>query len=358
MGRIVIYVHSLGGGAGKNAILYANILNNHGFEVLLVTAADSNNGAAKKLNANVKHLAIDARRGIRLVFLLGRAVRHFSPIKALVIGPSNLSIFVAAAVSFSFKGELIFRQSNSVSATLKYYPKPIASVKSRLFAVSLRRVSRIIALTQGLKEELVRDWGFPEQQVEIIPNGVVTGRETERRSMNVVPTFLTPARLHRQKDHETLLRAFAIVRKKVECRIVLAGDGPERERLGELVKELGVSRDVVFSGFVEDLDELYRAADVVVLASRHEGFPNVLIEAISFARPVVSTDCPTGPREIIAGDEIGLLAEVGNPCSLACAMERALSKTFRSEILLERARMFSEEKVKERVVDFFGHSFS
>jgi glycosyltransferase involved in cell wall biosynthesis len=133
--------------------------------------------------------------------------------------------------------------------------------------------------------------------------------------------FLAVGRLEPQKDHATLLRAFALLRARgVDAALVLAGDGSRRAALAGLAAELGVADRVALVGFVDNPYPLYRWATALVLSSRFEGSPNVVLEALALGVPVVSTDCPHGPSEILTAPWLGRLVAVGEPPALAEAM--------------------------------------
>jgi glycosyltransferase involved in cell wall biosynthesis len=132
-------------------------------------------------------------------------------------------------------------------------------------------------------------------------------------------------RLTRQKDFATLLRAFALVLKRRPVRLLLLGDGPERKRLESLAAELGISAVVDFYGFVANPFPFIARSDLFVLSSAWEGFGNVLVEAMALGVPVVSTDCPSGPREILHDGTLGPLVAVADHTALAEAILATLA---------------------------------
>jgi glycosyltransferase involved in cell wall biosynthesis len=139
------------------------------------------------------------------------------------------------------------------------------------------------------------------------------------------PVILAVGRLTVQKDFPTLIRAFAQVRRAHVARLVILGDGEERAAIEALTQELGVARDVSLPGFARNPYAYMARAGLFVLSSRWEGLPGVLIEALYCGVPVISTDCPSGPREILKNGQYGLLVPVGNVDKLASAMDTALA---------------------------------
>jgi glycosyltransferase involved in cell wall biosynthesis len=137
------------------------------------------------------------------------------------------------------------------------------------------------------------------------------------------PFILGAGRLVHQKGFDILIRAFSLIAADMpKLRLVIAGEGSDAQQLRQLALTLGLECRVLFLGNVGNLSVLMRNAEVFVLSSRYEGFPNVLLEALASGLPVVSTDCPSGPREILGDGEFGLLVPCENPQALADALRR------------------------------------
>ena len=162
------------------------------------------------------------------------------------------------------------------------------------------------------------------------------------------PVVLAIGRLHKQKDFATLLAAFAVVLRQRTARLIVLGRGPLLASLRSLAHKLRIAKHVEFPGFVENPYAFLARASLFVLSSRHEGLANVLIEAMACGCPVVSTNCPFGPDEILEGGRWGELVPVGNPEALAGAMARALDNPPRRHGLRDRTSFFSIEKAVVR----------
>lgn len=143
-------------------------------------------------------------------------------------------------------------------------------------------------------------------------------------------TILAIGRLSPQKDFETLIRAFSILRKTCNARLIILGEGAERRQLESLAEALGVSREVSLPGFVENPYKFLKRSNLFVLSSVYEGLPNALIEALALKVPVVSTACRSGPAEILENGKFGRLVPVGDPDALAIAMRDALGDPAKS----------------------------
>jgi glycosyltransferase involved in cell wall biosynthesis len=204
----------------------------------------------------------------------------------------------------------------------------VVEVTRRLY----RRANRIIAVSEGVARDLVESLDLPEGLVTAIHNPVVDEDLYEMAEESVdhpwlaeeQPVLLSVGRLVPQKDYTVLLRAFSRIRKKRRIRLIVLGEGTERRRLERYAQNLGVQHDVDFPGFLKNPFPFMRRCTVYVLSSRFEGLPGALIQAMACGAPVVSTDCPSGPSEIIDSGSSGFLVPVGDAEKLAASIESLL----------------------------------
>lgn len=167
------------------------------------------------------------------------------------------------------------------------------------------------------------------------------------------PRILTVGNLKPVKNHPLLLRAFAKM-ERTDARLMLLGQGRNESALWALASDLGIVDRVIFAGFHPNPAHFYSTADLFVLSSDHEGFGNVLVEALSFGLPVVSTDCPSGPAEILQGGRFGRLVPIGDASALARAMNTALAAPVDREALISRAADFAPEIAARKYLDVLG----
>ena len=228
----------------------------------------------------------------------------------------------------------------------------------------------IIAVSNGAAHDLACSTGLPRTSITTIYNPVVTpellaqAREPLAHpwfATGSAPVLLGVGRLTQQKDFATLLKAFARVSKNRAARLIILGEGPERYRLEFLAKQLGIADKVDLPGFVDNPFSYMARAHGFVLSSRYEGLGNVLVEALACGCPVVSTDCPSGPAEIISdGDDlsIGILVPVRDEVALADAMHTVLATPFDPIARARRqsrAAQFSVERAVEQYMEIlFG----
>ncbi|WP_205480428.1 glycosyltransferase [Sphingomonas arenae] len=211
-----------------------------------------------------------------------------------------------------------------------------------------------VAVSVGAADDLAMLSGIDRQSIEVVPNPVDVSL-AQRTSAEVealwgVPAgerILTVGSLKETKDHRALIRAFAKL-PRPEARLMIVGDGALRSELEDVSRELGIEARVVWAGFRLDPWPFYASADLFVLASRLEGQPLVLLEAMGSGLPVVSTDCAHGPWEMLEGGRYGALVPVGDAEALARAMDAALGAPVDPELLRNRAEELAGARSMER----------
>lgn len=162
------------------------------------------------------------------------------------------------------------------------------------------------------------------------------------------PVLVAAGRLATWKGFDDLIRAMKILTKNRQARLMILGDGPLRAELQALINELGLSDVVSLLGYVENPLKYFARADVFVLSSHVEGLPNVLVEAMMCGCTPVSTDCPTGPREVLQGGKYGYLVPVHDPGAMAAGIEKALDRPIAKSLLDEAVQPFEESTVLKR----------
>ncbi|MTW19573.1 glycosyltransferase [Allochromatium palmeri] len=196
-------------------------------------------------------------------------------------------------------------------------------------------LDRIVAVSEGVADDTARIARIPRTRIQVIRNPVITPSLYEAAAgpcphpwlaPGQPPVILGAGRFQRQKDFPTLIRAFARVRANRDCRLMILGEGGGRAGLETLITELGLSADVALPGFQPQLPAYLARAALFVLSSAWEGSPNVLTEALALGVPSISTDCPSGPSEILADGRHGPLVPVGDVAALAAAMLETLDQ--------------------------------
>ncbi|RQW84386.1 MAG: glycosyltransferase [Methylococcus sp.] len=221
-----------------------------------------------------------------------------------------------------------------------------------------RRLSRlyrdcdgVITTSRGAAREIVNELKVPHERVTPLPNPTLTpGFGVGDPPTGLHPWFapgqppviIAIGRLARVKDYPTLMRAFAKLRAQRDCRLLILGQGRQRSRLEALADELAIGGDVDLLGFCPDPYGYLRQSRLLVVSSTREGGPIVLIEALALGIPVVSTDCPTGPREILQDGRYGRLVPMENPDLLAEAMAETLDHPPAPDFLRQAAAPYTQ----------------
>ncbi len=191
----------------------------------------------------------------------------------------------------------------------------------------------VLASSEGVAQDVAKISALPFEKIQVIYNPIVTPKLLEKAQEPVEhpwfqtgepPVILGVGRLTKQKSFETLIQAFYQVLKQVKARLIILGTGPDQAKLQSLLYKLSLENEVSLQGFVENPYAYMTRAKVFVLSSAWEGFGNVLVEAMAVGTPVISTDCQSGPSEILADGKYGYLTPVGDSPAIAEAILQVL----------------------------------
>jgi glycosyltransferase involved in cell wall biosynthesis len=330
---IAFYLPSLrGGGAERVIINLAQGITERGLPVDLVLAA-AEGALLDQLPPSVRVVDLRAGRVLRSLGPLVGYLRRERP-RVLVSSLTHANVVALVAARLAQRATpVIATVHNTMSESTPQQGSWLRGLWPALTRTFYPWAAGVVAVSGGAADDLARITGFPRSEIEVIYNPVITppmlalGGLTPDHpwlTSRETPVFLGVGRLTRQKDFPTLIRAFAEVRLTRSARLVILGEGEERPALEALAAELGVSEDVALPGFRSNAVSFMAASAVFVLSSAWEGLPTVLIEALAVGTRVVSTDCPSGPREILQDGRLGALVPVGDAPALAAAMSDAL----------------------------------
>jgi glycosyltransferase involved in cell wall biosynthesis len=265
-----------------------------------------------------------------------RYLNHDAPDAILATRHKNISIAILAHMIA--KGRQNRRLAIRLSGNLTSSIAGKNSLQSWLHNFPIRylyhNADAVIAVSEGVAQDFRNLAKVPPQRVSAVPNptisediGILSQQEIDHPwfKHKECPIILGAGRFTRRKDFITLIRAFAFLRQKLSCRLVLLGDGQEKKNYWKLAQDLGIERDIYLPGFTPNPYAYMAKSDVFALTSKAaEGSPNVIKEALALGLPVVSTDCPSGPREILQNGKIGRLAPVEDSQKVAKALEETL----------------------------------
>ncbi|SFD36827.1 Glycosyltransferase involved in cell wall bisynthesis [Thiohalospira halophila DSM 15071] len=289
----------------------------------------------EKLPSNARDIRLPAaHRNTVLPGLVGY-LRREQP-AALLTASHRLN---RAALQARWLARVPTRVAIRMGMTLTGQQEILGPRKGRRLIRSMRfwypRADAVICPSEGLGRELHELAGVPRERLHVIPNPIVTDSFLEQAREPLddpwftdegPPVILGAGSLEPRKDFATLIRAFARLRQQRPARLVILGEGRERGRLEALAAELGISDDVRLPGFEANPYRWMSRADAFALTSLREGSGAVLVEALACGTPVVATDCPVGPGEILQGGAIGPLIAMGDEAGIAAGLEQALSQ--------------------------------
>ncbi|MGC9101265.1 MAG: glycosyltransferase [Caldisericum sp.] len=298
---------------------------------------------------------------ISLFRLLKYIVRQKPYALVSSLNHANTISLIAKIVAFWSRTKLIIVTHTNSS----YAIKGARSFKSKLMPVFMFLTywvaDYVVGVSQGVTDDIKKSVPYLGSKLRTIYNPVISSDIFEKAKEPVDhpwfiskehPVILGVGRLTKEKDFPTLLKAFALVRKEVDARLVILGEGKERQNLEKLAKELGISEYVWMPGFVDNPYKYMSKASVFVLSSLYEGLSMVLIESLALGIPVVSTDCPSGPREVLEDGKYGKLVPVGDYGEIARAINEALKERKIEDIDLQKYTF--EYSTSEYVNVIFG----
>jgi glycosyltransferase involved in cell wall biosynthesis len=272
---------------------------------------------------DVRVLSLDVPRLAVAAPALARMIRQLDPdVVFSTHGGPNVIVAIAHALAGT-RARLVLSERSALVRGDRGRVRRVLEVPAKRLAY--RRASLVTAVSEGVAAQLVSLVKVADDKVRVVYNPIVDATLDDLARQPVehpwfhesVPILLAVGRLVDVKDYPTLLDAFAIIRARHAARLVILGDGPLRSLLEQRAAELGVDRDVCFLGFDSNPFRFMARATVLMHASKAEGLPGALIQAMACGVPVVATDCDFGPREVIRSGHDGFLVPVGNASQLA-----------------------------------------
>lgn len=348
-----------GGGAERAAVNLANSFAQRGYAVDMVLLSATGQFLADLL-PGIRVVDLKVRRLRKVLFPLIRYLRQSQPAALLAcMWPLTVTALLARTLSRVPTRVIVAEHTTwSRSELLSRWGVgwQVRTSMHRFFPGA----NGIVAVSQGAADDLARFVNLDRKSsITVIYNPVV-GEAKPPASAPLGPAgwwtgphlkVLAVGTLKTIKDYATLLQAFALLRQRVDAHLLILGEGECRPALEAQARQLGIESSVFMPGFVKDISPYYQQADLHVLSSTGEGLPTVIIEALAVGTPVVSTDCPSGPREILCDGQFGRLVPVGDAAALALAMTDSLAATHDTAALKARAQDFSIDKAADRYLE-------
>jgi len=350
--KVLFFIYQLGaGGAGRTLLNVMNHMDRTQFEPILVTLNYEGSYEAY-LHDDIRFIKLDTKRLRSAVFPLAKVIRQERPDLVFSTIPNyNLIAIMARIVSFT-KAKNIVREAALLGEA------DSANIKLGIYGMFYRFASHVISLSEGVKVNLVERYNVKPEQISVIYNPIDLNNLADEAANGLMPAeheqlfqteakvIVTAGRLVQDKDQQTLIKAFAIVNKKLPSELIILGAGEEEAALKELTRTLAIEQQVHFIGFQQNPYMYFKQADLFALSSLREGFGHVLVEALATGTPVVSTNCKPGAEEVLVHGKYGTICEVGNSQAMAAAIYEVLTlppheTTKRIENGLQRAHEFA-----------------
>lgn len=356
--KILCFLPDLGGGGAQRTMINLAAAFCQVGHAVTLGAAQPDGPAQAWIGPAMRTVPVGRGQLRNALFPLADLIRTERPdIVLSSVLDANLVAVAARALAGHPRPKLVVRETNSHRAR-----GDIGTLRRWLTRFAYPRADAVVALSEGVRAELIEDCGLSAASVVTIHNPVeVDALAAEARQSLAVPGrkdgpwIVGVGRLTRQKGFDRLIRAVAQMQRP-EVRLVLVGEGPDREALAVQARDLGVT--LLMPGFVRQPMHWLAHADLFVLSSRWEGFGHVIVEAMAAGAPVVSFDCPHGPRDIIDSGVNGLLVPDGDEAALTGAMselldDRDLARRLSAAASSDAAR-FSSARIAERYLKLFS----
>jgi len=333
--KIAFVLPSLRGGGAERVVL--NIIRelerkSHNIDLVLVEASGE---FLNDVPSTITIIDLGTKRTYRSIFPL---INYLSKEKPQIVFPSLPHISVVTLVArflSNSKCVVIPIEHNTLSQSALHATTLRGRLLPYFMRIAYKLADRIIAVSVGVGNDLVDLVGINRSNLSIIYNPVISQQliessyeETDNPWLldSKHPVILGAGRFTQAKGFDVLVNAFALLRKSRSARLILIGDGPERENLKSLIVKHGLEMDVSMPGFISNPYVYFRQSSIFVLSSIWEGLPTVLIEALACGTRIISTDCPSGPNEILENGKWGVLVPVGDIASLAEQMSTLLDQ--------------------------------
>nr|WP_315889715.1 glycosyltransferase [Kovacikia minuta] len=362
---IAIFLPALEGGGAERAMLHlAQGFADRGIKTDLVLA-QAEGAYLSQVPSSIRIVDLNAKSPVIVSKTL--ALRRYLQQEQPSILMSALDIFGAAVWAQRLANvptrTVMCVQTNLSQQFRDHQPHTIGRIRPMMVRWFYPQANQIIAASRGVAEDVSRMTGIPSEKIRLIYNPVVTPEVLAKMAEPLAhpwfapsepPVILGVGRLVSQKDFFTLIKAFALLRQRRPARLMILGEGEDRPKLESLIHDLGLESEVALPGFAENPYAYMAQASVFALSSVFEGFGNVVAEAIAAGTPVVSTDCDSGPAEILANGRYGKLVPVGDAPALAEAIATTLEQPIDAAILKQRAQDFFLDRVVEQYLGVMG----
>lgn len=362
--KIIFFIYELGGGgAARTFVNIANHLNETIFEPIIVTL-NYNGTYEKYVHPHVKIVKLPTKRLRSAILPFSRYIKEVKPDIVFSTIPNYNTFAIISRLLSRTKAKSVVREAAYLGGSF------FENVRLIFYGRMYRFAKRIVALSEGVKENVSKRYLVAEKKIEVIYNPIDLQNIREQAIRIDMPKehedlftkdrkiIVTAGRLVKEKDQATLIRAFVKVNEEIPSSLLILGEGILKEDLITLTKKLNIAEHVHFIGFQQNPYQYFHKADLFALSSITEGFGHVLVEALATDTIVATTDCKPGSTEVLQDGEFGFISPVGKSKALAENMITALSLSEKDEEqLIARARLRAEEFSAEQIVKQYEEVF-
>lgn len=349
-----------GGGAERTVVNLINNLSKTEYDILLVIGSNKNNDYIDLIDDSVSIINLNARRQREALFRLSKLIRKKSPdLLFTTINKNNITLSLARLLSLK-KIPLVIREANNRTESGK------VTIMNKCLTFLLYNFipETIIALSKGVSNDLIENFRINKSKIEVIYNPVElsTIENMKEEKVNDVEVgsnqkiIIAVGKLGEQKDYPTMLKAFKLIVEKEKSKLLILGKGPYEKQLKELTISLGIEDSVMFLGFRSNPYKYMNIADLFILSSKWEGFGHVIVEAMASGVPVISTNCNSGPAEIIQ-NKYGVLVEVGDFDKIAVEAIEILKNDKKREYYKNLGYLRSKDFDAENIINMYDQIF-
>lgn len=361
MKKILFTIPNLANGGAENVvILLANNLYEKG-NIVDIYVIENGYELENYLNKDIKVIKNKNIKKLRDTFQDLRKILTRCDYDVIISNLWPFTVVNCLSYIFSKNNAKFIAVNHNLTSKTEIY-KNSNLIKKYLYRLSLFIVTNIstsnVCVSNGVKKDISRLSLTSEKKYKVIYNPVVLREsikmeEEITKFINNRKILINIGNLKKQKNQIGLIRAFKEVCSKIDCCLLIAGEGTERKSLENEIIKLNLMNSVKLLGNFYNIAGLFKIANLFVLNSNYEGFGNVLIESLLAGVPVVSTDCPTGPREILRDGEFGKLVPISDEEELAKEIIRSLNSEFDKKKLMERGKVFNIENAVQEYIKLF-----
>ena len=361
--KIALFTPTLNDGGMENkTALLANQLFEKGWDVTVWVL--NNESPAYPLNSEITLVDLKLKNKAAALFPLIAKTLALKPEKLVSVSTPFNALWILVKILTGYPLKLAVSERNQLSAVVSHSTKFSDRLRPLIVRTLYPHADKVLCVSESVRTDLAAVSQLGEEKLVTLYN-MIDLAEIDRLANKPappslrelpadVPIILAIGRLNRQKNHSSLIKAFAVVRRETPVKLVILGEGPLRADLVKQAAETGFGAEILLPGFDPNPFPWYQRAEVLVLPSLYEGLPGVLLEGLAMRKKIVASDCPGGSAEIIVNGKFGKLVPVDDPDSLAAAILNSLIESADLPALRDRARDFSTDELLSKTISILS----